>query len=509
MLWFERLNKIQGFDINDPANARQNSYAWSMVEFGDYIYIGTCRNMLISAATSFSGQLNQNPIITTGIDNNAEIWRYKKDGSCPWQRVFKTNSSDNSYGFRAMITHQSEYSCAIYAATIGEEVYVFKSEDGVHWKKLYTPELVGTSSRAFASLNGRLYIATLDEAIGGGMPYLYSSQDPEFEPFELVINPNSRSFIPSQNPVGGVDSLQVFNHKLYVGIETESGAEIWRSNDSYPTMNDWTLVADKGFGDAMNRNVMSTGVFRNHLYIAVTKELPLALFAPLGFDLIRVDKNDNWEVVVGGKPLLSSSPSTGKRNKSISGFNSGFNNIFNVYGWQIKEYENHLILTTYDASTNVRLLYEVFRKNKEQYIENMGIENYTKIVRAYSKILCLLNKYNYPKGFDLYTSTDGCHFTPRVLDGLHDPYSYGGRTLLVSCEDELYLGTANPYCGCNVWKARYVNSNCYHSNGNLNTYFNNLNQMNSELQKVYPELIEALENMFTLRAQATNQQSEN
>ena len=139
----------------------------------------------------------------------------------------------------------------------------------------------------------------------------------------------------------------------------------------------------------------------------------------------------------------------------------------------------------------------------------MGIENYTKIVRAYSKILCLLNKYNYPKGFDIYTSTDGCHFTPRVLDSLHDPYSYGGRTLLVSCEDELYLGTANPYCGCNVWKARYVNSNCYHSNGNLNTYFNNLNQINGELQKVYPELIEALENMFTLRAQATNQQSEN
>lgn len=33
--------------------------------------------------------------------------------------------------------------------------------------------------------------------------------------------------------------------------------------------------------------------------------------------------------------------------------------------------------------------------------------------------------------------------------------------------------------------------------------------MNGELQKVYPELIEALENMFTLRAQATNQQSEN
>ena len=96
-----------------------------------------------------------------------------------------------------------------------------------------------------------------------------------------------------------------------------------------------------------------------------------------------------------------------------------------------------------------------------------------------------------------------------TIHGLHDPYSYGGRTLLVSCEDELYLGTANPYCGCNVWKARYVNSNCYHSNGNLNTYFNNLNQMNGELQKVYPELIEALENMFTLRAQATNQQSEN
>lgn len=58
---------------------------------------------------------------------------------------------------------------------------------------------------------------------------------------------------------------------------------------------------------------------------------------PLGFDLIRIDENDNWDLVVGGKPIVPSSPSTGKRCvQSLSGYASGFDNLFNVYGWQIQ-----------------------------------------------------------------------------------------------------------------------------------------------------------------------------
>lgn len=496
MFTFKQITETNGIDINNLKNSRQNSYAWSMAELGNYIYVGTSRNMISSLTTAFTESPNLAPSLVTGSDNNAEIWRYKKDGSCPWEKVFKASSKDKIYGFRAMITHKSNNSCAIYAASMGEKVYVFKSTDGVHWKKINTSNVSGRSSRAFASFNGKLYMATLEEGIGGNVPYLYSSKDPEFELFKLVINPKSKGFIPNNNPIGGIDDLSVFNNRLYLSIGNSDGAEVWRSNNCNPKNNDWTLVAYKGFGDALNTNIMSTGVFKDHLYVAVTKRFPLSLFVPLSFDLIRIDKNDCWEIVVGGKPIIPSCPSTGVRNKSLSGFNSGFNNFFNVYGWQIKEFKGNLVITTYDSSTNIRTFITGFEYNKEDYIKNFGYENYNRLLNSYKKIYKLLCKYNYPKGFDIYTSKDGLNFSPVILDGLNDPNNYGGRTLLVSSENKLYVGTANPFLGLEVWEADYNNSNKYCSNNEIHEYFSNLKKLNKELLALYPELMDVLQRTF-------------
>lgn len=497
MFTFKQLTETNGFDINNLKNARQNSYAWSMTELGDYIYVGTSRNMITSITSSSNLGTTPPPSLITGLDNNAEIWRYKKDDTCPWEKVFKSNPSDEIYGFRAMITHKTNNQSAIYAASMGKNIHIFKSVDGIHWRKLNTSNIVGTSSRSLASFNGKLYLASLEEEIGGSTPYLYSSYDPEFEPFKLVINTNSKDFISSKNPVGGIDDLQVFNNNLYISIATPTGAEVWRSNNCNPKTNDWSLVGDKGFGDSKNLDVMSSGVFKNHLYIAVTKALPLSLFLPFGFDLIRIDKNDNWELVIGGKPLVPSYPTKGIRNKSISGFNSGINNYFNVYGWQIKEFKDNLILTTYDSSTNISTLLYGFTFNKDFYINKLGYENYSKLINSYKYIYSLLKKYNYPKGFDIYSSKDGINFRPVILDGLDNMQNYGGRTLYVSCEDKLYLGTANPFCGLEVWKIDYKNSpdNCW--NQAMDDYFENLNKLNKELTKVYPTLIKLLGDTIT------------
>lgn len=54
-------------------------------------------------------------------------------------------------------------------------------------------------------------------------------------------------------------------------------------------------------------------------------------------------------------------------------------------------------------------------------------------------------------GFDLYVTEDGKDWTKVVDDGLNDPYNYGARTFTV-CDGELYLGTANPYYGAQLWK---------------------------------------------------------
>lgn len=489
MFTFKELTQTNGFDTKDLSNAIQNSYAWSMTELGDYIYVATSRNLISSLPTSMGAAAPVPPVFITGNDNNAEIWRYKKDGTCTWQQVFKAVPRDKVIGFRAMITHKTYNSCSIYAASMGENIKLFKSDDGCHWIKIDTSYLAGTSSRALASFNGKLYMAALESGIGGNTPLLYSSPDPEIEPFKSVINPRSKNFISSMNPMGGIDALNVFNNKLYVCISTAEGAEVWRSKNLNPRTNKWVKVADKGFGDSMNSNIMSTGQFKEHLYVAVTKQIPLALFIPLGFDLIRIDKNDNWQLIAGGTPLSPSVPTKGKRNKSLSGFNAGFNNVFNVYGWQIKEFKDNLILTTYDSSTNIKTLLVDIMYNEDFYIEKIGRKNYTKLVHAYKKIYALLCKYNFPKGFDMYYSKDGCYFEPVVLSGLNNPNNYGGRTLYVSCENELYLGTANPFEGLEVWKVDYSSCGQNYSNKMIHSYFKELNMLNKQLVKVYPTLL--------------------
>ena len=495
MLCFEKLNAIKGFDMWNPVNAHQNNYAWSMAEMGDYIYVGTCRNMFTSMLS-----LAKRPLLgqvqTTGLDNNAEIWRYKKDGTQGWQRVFKTHPYDKSFGFRAMTVHESKYSTALYAATIGERVYIYKSIDGVTWKKLRTPQVVGGSSRSFASLNGRLYVSTLQEGIGGKNSYLYSSADPEFEPFKLVMDPHHPYFQKDKNPMGGIDALEVFNHKLYLGVSGENGAEVWRSMEGQPAMNKWIKVGDAGFGDGMNQEIMSMGTFKNHLYVALTKKFPLAFFAPLGFDLVRFDRCDCWELIVGGRPMKPTHPKTGERTTSLSGFKSGFNSPFNVYGWQLLAYQDKLILTTFDDSVNMKLMRDVFIQRKEGLIQRIGQEKYQQLVCLYGEIICLLEKYQYPKGFDLYVSKDGIHFRPEVLSGLNNPYSYGGRTLLVSQEDELYVGTANPYEGCDVYRGEIIGCQPYFTDGQLQSYFEQLEALTCELQCLYPDLIRLLSELF-------------
>lgn len=502
MFTFEKLNLINGLDIENPENAVQNSYAWCMAELGDYIYVGTARNLISSASMAWGNGGNENSTpsaLVTGDDNAAEIWRYKKEsGTCIWKRVFKTKASENISGFRAMVMHDNGKECALYAAGVGPKLSLFKSTDGLHWRRIDTSNLSGTNSRSLVSFRGKLYMATLDETLEGNVPYLYSSYDPEVKPFKSVIDMNNPNFESCKNPVGGIDDLRVFNNKLYVSIGTENGAEVWRSNDNHPKTNNWTIVADKGFGDSLNSSIMSSGIFKDHLYVAVTKKVPFALMAPLGFDLIRIDKDDNWSVIVGGKPILPSEPLTGCRNNPLSGFNSGFNNYFNVYGWQITSFKDNLVLTTCDFSTNIITIIVGLISMKDSNIAKWGCKNYYALLNCYLKILSIIQKYKYPMGFDMYTSKDGCHFRPVNLDGLNNPTNYSGRTLLVTSEDDLYLGTANPFEGLEVWKVDYENScdNCANENCIIN-YFSKMNKMNKELIKIYPKLLELLPKTFS------------
>ena len=54
-------------------------------------------------------------------------------------------------------------------------------------------------------------------------------------------------------------------------------------------------------------------------------------------------------------------------------------------------------------------------------------------------------------GFDIFVTGDGEDWEKIVGNGSDDPYNYGARTFTI-CNDELYVGTANPYYGGQIWK---------------------------------------------------------
>jgi hypothetical protein len=240
-----------------------------------------------------------------------------------------------------------------------------------------------------------------------------------------------------------------------VGVSNPEGAQVWRTNGPEPRQNDWTRIVDSGFGDPANVYTLSMGVFRNHLYVGGTKELPLSWAIPRGCDVIRINRNDEWQLVVGGNPFL---PSTEERRapESIARLGSGFNNPFNVYAWQIQEFDNKLLISTFDDSSNMEVILNTLLANRVALGQLIGQEVTKILIEIYKGVVEILRAIKYPVGFDLYVSEDGVRFSSIFLNGLNNPNNYGGRILFPDRCGELYLGTANPFQGCEVWRASNI-----------------------------------------------------
>ena len=57
-------------------------------------------------------------------------------------------------------------------------------------------------------------------------------------------------------------------------------------------------------------------------------------------------------------------------------------------------------------------------------------------------------------GFDLLKSSDGENFEIVTDSGFNDKYNYGGRSLIAT-DNGLYVGTANPFYGAQLWRISY------------------------------------------------------
>ena len=431
---------LNGFDPVDNAQD-WNDYPWSMAYFvadgaqEGHVYVGT-GNGIDDQIWYRMGLLDP----SVSPYRPPEIRRYRPDlGPKEWERVFDFRDLEagpdfTSTGFRGMAVYraQSDGVNYLYAGTSGTIPSLWRSATGEpgSWEQVFSAGQEG-SIRWLAVHNGLLYISIANESVIDYTPGQVWATDgatvwPVIE--DGFGNPDNRS----------VMSLVSYNGWLYAGTTNiATGYEIWKLEG--PGKNGTTPVKVVGEGgpDSRNQAAGTPFVFQGKLYYG-SQSLHVRW---KGFDLIRIDENDQWEVIVGPH--------------SLSGYESGFNRPANCYLWWMEEHDGWLYAGTWDCASLL------------QYI----VENRQLAVQAIPVVVELWNVIHGPSGkaemkpisvvteagADLYKSCDGVHWRPVFTNGLGDPYNYGIRTM-VSVGDDLYLGMANPFDGLEIWRGQSCKS---------------------------------------------------
>jgi len=290
---------------------------------------------------------------------------------------------------------------------------ILRSTDGVHFEPI--PQDPGTALAKFPfsafrnpiGYKGRFYVT------GGTVQ-------------------GSGVLLVSENPAEGNDSFQIasqpgmiistsypYNGYLYLGLRSASqGYSVVKTEATGPPPYEYTTVVEQGgYLDVWtNSEVLSMEVFDDRLYVGGNGVLvgPLGLAGPA--ELIRINPDDTWDVVVG---YPRRTPEGWKY--PLSGVSAGFGNFLNQHMWQMEVYNGNLYVGTFDSSTT-------FKDNS----------NIAPIVRPLM-------------GFDLYRSTNGVDFTPITTNGFGDMFSFGARTMAATPYG-LFLGTANYYYGLQIWR---------------------------------------------------------
>ncbi len=504
---FERIAS-GGFD------SAMNNYAWSMAEFEGDLYVGTGRNIPYQGEAGVRLQLGlpdniglaalarpREPIgsYEWALDMCAEIWRY--DGT-DWERVYQSVPVDISdqfglpegnvwtareMGFRKMITYTDNEGTALYA-TNGSQVpgysdtgsLILRSTDGINWEQIGIGDTAEAwDSRTMVVHDGKLYIG-LSTIIGlDDKAEIWFTDDP--------ADPHSWEMAADLTPLGNqaVATLTNFNGLLYAGTVNERGYQIWRTlglcePDPSPDVPGWKMIVKDGAGDMTNLFAGTTKVFNGQLYVgSMSVPLPTGdiIRLPKGFELIRINPDDSWELLIGDRIAQNRPPGAPLIRTRTSDWPGGFANPLNFYCWSLEIVDGELYLGTFDASI---LLIELLRqgislenpslfqrmeiaRGLRQVIGSLGslgmsegVGPMTRLLQSYTGwSFCWLTtikaNLNWSAGGDIWKSPDGVNWTPVTLDGLGNPHNYGIREML-NTGTSLYAGTANPFDGCEVFE---------------------------------------------------------
>lgn len=417
-----------GFDLIDDLFDK-NDYAWGMSYFrGDqqsqgFVYVAT-GNAMVSLMSQGMGAMTGTGELGSINARPPEIRRYRPDyGNKVWERVFDYRNVENdpdfkTIGFRYMTTYRARSNGAnyLYAATFGANATVWRSRSGdpLDWELTWQSGEMG-SVRMMAEHNGILYLALAnDTPVPGRIGKIWATDGSEFWPVvqDGFGDPNNV----------GIMSLISFNGWLYAGtMNTMAGYQVWKL-DGPEGSSGPTLVVANGGPSSTNESAVTPCVFNNQLYWGAMIYM-LNMLDFKGADIIRINPDDTWETVVGPN--------------AISAYGPGFNHWPNTYIWSMGVYNGWLYSGTYDMTSSLTHMVPSLTLS--------GLPG-----RLTSRPPNLFD-FLLESGADMYKTQDGVTWYPVTLNGFGNGENYGFRTMLTT-QDGLYVGTANPFTGLQIWK---------------------------------------------------------
>lgn len=382
---------------------RGQSYSWSSVGYGDWMYVGTCYSAMGSTLklmasnmgttykvlksaldVAFNGEL----YLDSGENRSLLLKINTKTGEVkivvdPIQK--STGSSYNVNGYRAAIEFHDKLYFA--AAATGSpyllEVDPATDKTQIVYQTSGVAPGISVGIRGLAELNGQL-IASM---IGADGAYIVASSDPSSgaDSFKTIATQQDLLDYPAyhytDNIFGGaIWDMVGFNGRLYITVVTgKSGGKqsfaLFRGEQNAD--GDWTytlLVGDPndgaryeyGFG-ADRSGAANLVVYKDHLYIGGYNDPMVALPDALDFNfenlykdlsspvnLWRMDTDENFELVAGesnnkyfGEPIGTID---GETMRAGLGSDSDMSRHLNQYVWRMQAYDGKMYAGTFDIS---------------------------------------------------------------------------------------------------------------------------------------------------------------
>lgn len=458
---FTQVN-VSGFDLVDDA-ADKNDYAYSMEYFKadgadtGYVYVGTGNNMSGLIGYYIQTLMNGDDILDAPV-RPPEILRYRRDlGPTEWETVLdyrdvETAPNFRTLGFRFMETFEAAddvynetRSNYLYAATQGEQSVLWRSKTGESgsWEQVFTYAELGGSIRWAEQLDGQIYLAVAYDSFGTQPP-----------PGEVWVSSDGINFAPivldgfGDINNRGIQALIAYQGWIYAGTKNDvDGFQIWKFRPSVDkdAGYEFVKVVEHGGPSTHNENAGMPVVFGGKLFFGTQLYVggvnPTSGNAFQGCDIIRIHEDDSWDTVVGPN--------------SISGYESGFNHFTNAYLWWMEEHNGWLYASTFDQGTLLSSLLDNLEGVMDFFQSAQGNKDIQDTVLRYLDEHFTLEDYYEMThaGADIFRTRDGVHWVPVTLDGFNNPHNYGWRTMVSAPDGYLYIGSANPSDGTQIWRA--------------------------------------------------------